>query len=483
MADRIVVMNHGVIEQVGNAGRNLSQPRDAFVADFVGPMTFLDAVVSARTGCASAQSTSPARPSGFSRSAGAPRMRPEEVRVRELDASTPNRLHEGRALDFLGSFCRARLEPDAAPGIARRGLLDQRDARSLRLGGQTLTVALPPSAAPLSEDAERRDDPARRRRRAAGSREIGSRASASSAGRVAVSHGRAAAVGAVVEELPERQWRVHRPCQLHPLFLDADPVRLDLQQRLGRAGHHDHRDPARLRLRLCADAQPMRVKGLFHAVALLPIFAPSLLSAISLIYLFGNQGLLKGLLFGGSIYGAARHRHRTGLLLLPACADDRRHRAGARRRAALRGGRCARHKEVADLLTVTLPGREVRPHQRCFVVFTLVITDFGVAKVIGGQFNVLATDVYKQVVGQQNFEMGAVVGMILLMPAVLAFVVDRIVQRRQVAPSVGTRRAARAKDNRRARYCAVRLLRGRRRILGVLGAPCGPRSSPTGPTT
>jgi len=66
-------------------------------------------------------------------------------------------------------------------------------------------------------------------------------------------------------------------------------------------------------------------------------------------------------------------------------------------------------------------------------VFVMVITDFGAPKVIGGQYNVLATDVYKQVIGQQNFEMGAVVGMILLIPAVLAFAIDRIVQRRQVA--------------------------------------------------
>jgi iron(III) transport system permease protein len=48
----------------------------------------------------------------------------------------------------------------------------------------------------------------------------------------------------------------------------------------------------------------MKFKGLFYAAAMLPLFAPSLLSAISLIYLFGNQGLLKGLLFGGEIYGA-----------------------------------------------------------------------------------------------------------------------------------------------------------------------------------
>ena len=83
--------------------------------------------------------------------------------------------------------------------------------------------------------------------------------------------------------------------------------------------------------------------------------------------------------------------------------------------------------------TVTLPAARYGLISATFLVFTLVITDFGVPKVIGGQFSVLATDAYKQVVGQQNFPMGAVVGMILLVPAVLAFVVDRLVQRKQVA--------------------------------------------------
>lgn len=174
-------------------------------------------------------------------------------------------------------------------------------------------------------------------------------------------------------------------------------------------------------------------KGLFYAVALLPLFAPSLLSAISLIYLFGNQGLLKSWLFGGSIYGPIGiiiaqvfYCFPQALIILVAAlalAD-------------------ARLYEVADALgtakprifrTVTLPGAKFGLMNACFVVFTLVVTDFGIAKVIGGQFNVLATDAYKQVVGQQNFSMGAVVGMILLIPAGLAFAIDRIVQRRQVA--------------------------------------------------
>jgi len=174
-------------------------------------------------------------------------------------------------------------------------------------------------------------------------------------------------------------------------------------------------------------------RGLFKAVALVPIFAPSLLSAISLIYLFGNQGILKSVLMGNSIYGPlgiviaqAFYCFPHALMILVtalALADARLYEAADALGAS----------KTRIFFTVTLPGAKYGVIGAGFVIFTLVITDFGIAKVIGGKFNVLATDVYKQVVGQQNFQTGAVVGMILLLPALLSFVADRIVQRRQVA--------------------------------------------------
>ena len=54
-------------------------------------------------------------------------------------------------------------------------------------------------------------------------------------------------------------------------------------------------------------------------------------------------------------------------------------------------------------------------------------------KVVGGNFNVLATDIYKQVIGQQNFSMGATISVFLLTPTVIAYIVNRIIQRRQTA--------------------------------------------------
>jgi iron(III) transport system permease protein len=174
-------------------------------------------------------------------------------------------------------------------------------------------------------------------------------------------------------------------------------------------------------------------KALLTAIAMLPLFAPSLLSAISFIYIFGNQGFLKSWLLGNSVYGPIGivlaqvfYCFPHSLLILTtalALADGRLYEAAE----ALGTSKWRQFR------TITLPGVKYGLVSAVFLTFTLVITDFGIPKVIGGQFNVLATDAYKQVIGQQNFEMGAVVGFVLLAPAVLAFVVDRLIQRKQVA--------------------------------------------------
>ena len=177
----------------------------------------------------------------------------------------------------------------------------------------------------------------------------------------------------------------------------------------------------------------MPFRGFFKTVALVPILVPSLLPGLALVYLFGNQGLLKAALFGHSIYGPigivmaevfTTFPHALLIILAAlALADARLYEAAV----ALRASR------ARIFWTVTLPGARYGLISATFVVFTTVITDFGAAKVIGGQYNVLATDVYKQVIGQQNFQMGAVVSVILLVPAIFAFLVDRAVRRRQVA--------------------------------------------------
>jgi iron(III) transport system permease protein len=82
---------------------------------------------------------------------------------------------------------------------------------------------------------------------------------------------------------------------------------------------------------------------------------------------------------------------------------------------------------IKKLFKITLPEIKFTLMSAFFVCFTLAFTDFGAPKVIGGNFNVLATDIYKQVTGQFNMNMGAVVGTILLVPALISFILDRII--------------------------------------------------------
>jgi len=180
----------------------------------------------------------------------------------------------------------------------------------------------------------------------------------------------------------------------------------------------------------------MPFKSLFRTITLLPLLAPSLLSAISLIYWFGNQGVAKefwlALGFDG-IYGApgivlaecfATFPH-TLMILVTALtlADARLYEA-----ADALGTRTLR-----KFFTITLPGAKYGLISAALVTFTLVITDFGIPKVVGGNFNVLATDVFKLVIGQQDFQRGAVVALLLLTPAAFTFAIDYFVQRKQTS--------------------------------------------------
>ncbi|MBS9937363.1 putative 2-aminoethylphosphonate ABC transporter permease subunit [Vibrio alginolyticus] len=175
----------------------------------------------------------------------------------------------------------------------------------------------------------------------------------------------------------------------------------------------------------------MPFKGLFQILGTAPILAPSLLPAISLIFLFGNQGIAKEMLLGNSVYGVIgismglifwTFPHALMILTTSLRTSDAR---------LYEAARALKTSPIKTFFIVTLPAAKYGLISTLIVIFTLVITDFGVPKVIGGSYNVLATDIFKQVVGQQNFAMGAVTSIMLLFPAVMAFGADRWVQKKQ----------------------------------------------------
>ncbi|MDR2295993.1 MAG: putative 2-aminoethylphosphonate ABC transporter permease subunit, partial [Clostridiales Family XIII bacterium] len=177
----------------------------------------------------------------------------------------------------------------------------------------------------------------------------------------------------------------------------------------------------------------MRGKAFFRYTALIPIFLPTVVHALGLVYIFGRQGILTGLGVETELYG------RFGIILseiiytFPQAflmfvvalevADGRLYEAADSMGVSAPG----------KFFGITLPDIKYTVVNVFFVCFTLAFTDFGAPKVLGGGYNVLATDIYKQIAGQFDMNMGAVVGTLLLLPAVLSFAVGRIAGNRNAS--------------------------------------------------
>ena len=180
------------------------------------------------------------------------------------------------------------------------------------------------------------------------------------------------------------------------------------------------------------DRSCMRGKGIVRLALVLPLLAPSLVQGLGLIFILGRNGLVHrwtgweidiygfwGLLISNVFYALPQ-----AVLIL---------------QAALRN-MDARYYDAAEVMgasstrqffDITLPNCKFGLLSAGFVVFVITITDFGNAAVIGGNYRVLATEIYSQVSGQMNFGMGSVVGILLLLPSLISVQIERVASQRQ----------------------------------------------------
>jgi len=113
MADRIVVMNHGVIEQIGTPQEIYASPASQFVADFIGTMNFISAMTASAGKCVLEDLEIAVDTSGLE--AGQPvqlAIRPEDVQLGANDALEDQSQARGtiESLEYLGAFVRATVK-------------------------------------------------------------------------------------------------------------------------------------------------------------------------------------------------------------------------------------------------------------------------------------------------------------------------------------------------------------------------------------
>ncbi len=169
----------------------------------------------------------------------------------------------------------------------------------------------------------------------------------------------------------------------------------------------------------------IKFKGIFGVLFVLPMLVPSISNGMGLVILFGNNGLITKLLhIDMSIYGLHGIVIGSVLYAFPVAylmfADVMKYENASPYEAAEVLG----ISKLRQFTAITLPYLRKPLISIVFSIFTLIVTDYGVPLMVGGKYTTVPVVMYQEVIGQLNFDKGAVYGCILLIPAVVAFIID-----------------------------------------------------------
>ena len=166
-------------------------------------------------------------------------------------------------------------------------------------------------------------------------------------------------------------------------------------------------------------------KRFVSLMSLLPLISPPFLVSLAFILLFGRNGVVtQALHLDWSIYGF------TGIVVsqvftfvpqayllianvlgnIDVSLEEAAENLGAGPLTTLR----------RVTLSLARPGLA----SAALIVFILCLTDFGNPILIGGRYNVLATEIYAQVIGMSNFAAGTTMAVVLIVPCLVAYLVN-----------------------------------------------------------
>ena len=166
-------------------------------------------------------------------------------------------------------------------------------------------------------------------------------------------------------------------------------------------------------------------KHIFHGILLFPMLIPSLSHGMSLIILWGSNGVLtrffgssEGIYgFWGILVGSVMYSFPVAYLMI---LDILRYEDFTPYEEAVVLGIPRWRRMIA----ISFPYLRKPLVNVLFATFTMIVTDYGVALMVGGTYKVLPVVMYEEVIGRQAFVQGSVFGVILLIPAIIAFFTD-----------------------------------------------------------
>lgn len=169
----------------------------------------------------------------------------------------------------------------------------------------------------------------------------------------------------------------------------------------------------------------LKFKKAFIIIFTLPMLIPSISHGTGLVVLLGNNGVLTNLLgidfniygFIGIVLGSLFYSFPVAFLML---YDVFQYEDCSVYTSANVMG----IPKISQIVKITFPYLKKPLISVFFTVFTLIFTDYGVPLMVGGKFMTLPLYMYNEVIGLLDFGKGATIGLVLMIPAFIAFVID-----------------------------------------------------------
>ncbi|MEE1211456.1 MAG: iron ABC transporter permease [Treponema sp.] len=173
-------------------------------------------------------------------------------------------------------------------------------------------------------------------------------------------------------------------------------------------------------------------KKFFSVLPLVHLVTPPFVGGLAFILLFGRQGFITHTVLGLnlSLYGFWGLLIAQVLCFFPMayliCAQTLRGINTNFEKAARSMGA----SELKIFLTITLPLSFPGILSSFLFIAVSVLSDFGNPLIVGGRFRVLAVEIYTQLTGWLNVGTSAVLGIVLIIPSVIFFVLQNKVNKK-----------------------------------------------------
>lgn len=175
----------------------------------------------------------------------------------------------------------------------------------------------------------------------------------------------------------------------------------------------------------CVNRTNIRFKSIFSVLFTLPMLIPSISHGMGLVLLFGDNGLVTNWLginiglygYKGIVMGSLLYSFPVAFLMLTDAFQYEDY-------TVYEAANVLGLSKSQQFTSITIPNMNKTLISTVFAVFTMIFTDYGVPLVVGGKVLTIPVYMYREVIGLLDFSKGAIIGVILLIPAVIAFILD-----------------------------------------------------------